>query len=237
MSITYQNKYPNVIIFAEDDFEGILASYIVKQKYDNNLQNDRWEKNCWVFLDKKQKLDWYKEKVKQKFVKGQQNVVYMLNCTINPNQDLMKFWNWLTDKQIEFYWVDHHIEAIQNLKHLNIQGKQSSLKSTPVLTWQLINSNTPLPTSLKIINEAVIGQSSYSLEKESLPLCYFIESLGNQINDNQNSMIMENLNNLLNDEEFLKEATLVGKFVYNYKKCKEQVSEEPTIQVTAIVNN
>ena len=216
MSITYQNKYPNVIIFAQDDFEGILGSFIIKQQYDNNLQNDSWEKNCWVFLDKKQGLDWYKQKVEQKVVKGQKTVVFMVNCSINPNIDLMKFWNWLTDKQIEFNWIDHHIEAIQNLKHLNIQGKQSSLKSTPLLTWQLVNPLTPVPEALKIIDDAVINSN-----EQSNPLCYFIESLGNAINDNQNEMMMQNLRNLLEDPDFLKEATLVGKFVRNYKKTQD----------------
>lgn len=216
MSITYQNKYPNVIIFAQDDFEGILGSFIIKQQYDNNLQNNSWEKNCWVFLDKKQGLDWYKQKVEQKIVKGQKTVVFMVNCSINPNIDLMKFWNWLTDKQIEFNWIDHHIEAIQNLKHLNIQGKQSSLKSTPLLTWQLVNSLTPVPEALKIIDDAVINGN-----EQSNPLCYFIESLGNAINDNQNEMMMQNLRNLLEDPNFLKEATLVGKFVRNYKKTQD----------------
>lgn len=226
MNVTYVNNYPNIIIFAANNPDGIIASYVVKNKYDNNLKNDLWQRNVHVYLtERKQgsiKEDYY-NKIEQKIVKGQKNIVYLINANIDSNS-IIKLWNWSTDRGLEFIWLDNNIDNIELLKHLNIPGKQSSLKSTATLTYEFLNENQPVSKFFQIFDEAIIEKTegTFSKEKEALPLYYFIASLGNTLNDNQNELLFSNLNNIINNEEFLTEAIQVGKFIYNYIKLQQQ---------------
>lgn len=79
--------------------------------------------------EKYRDLDWFKSKVNESYVEDMQNIVYMTDYSIQPNDNTMRFYNWLKDKGIEFYWIDHHITAIENLRHFNIPGLQSSAHS------------------------------------------------------------------------------------------------------------
>ena len=40
MPVTYVNNYPNVVIFSPKDPDSIVATYLIKDRYDNNLKND-----------------------------------------------------------------------------------------------------------------------------------------------------------------------------------------------------
>lgn len=217
MSITIEKKYPNVIIFASKTFEGILASFIIKQNYDNNLMNGLWQKNVTVIFDQNLNLQWYKQKTKQNLQNDQQNKVYILNC--NLNNELLRYRNWLLEQGIQLEWYDSNIDSIQNFKHFNIPGNQNSHKSTALLVWEALNSNITAPKSLLILSEIFAEDGTYSNEKEAIPLSYFIESLGKDINNNQNEMLISNLSQLIESkEDFIQEAIFIGKFVYNYKK-------------------
>lgn len=245
MNVTYVNNYPNIIIFAANNPDGIIASYVVKDKYDNNLKNDLWQRNVHVYLtERKQgsiKEDYY-NKIEQKIVKGQKNIVYLINANIDSNS-IIKLWNWSTDRGLEFIWLDNNIDNIELLKHLNIPGKQSSLKSTATLTYEFLNENQPVSKFFQIFDEAIIEKTegTFSKEKEALPLYYFIASLGNTLNDNQNELLFSNLNNIINNEEFLTEAIQVGKFIYNYVKLQQQKEQllktQSQQQVQQIIQN
>lgn len=222
--VTYQNKYPNVIVFTSKDYEGILAAFLIKQKYDNNLQNELWDRNVQVFFTQEQDIQWYKKKVEQNLTEGQQNIVFIVNNSLNSNQQLIQFWNWIADKELTFQWFDDDINSIQNLKHLHIPGKQSSLRSTLILLWETFNPNIAIPKSLRMLNEYSIPQknSSFSLEKELIPLTLFLESLGKGINDNKNELLINNLTQIIESkDQFLNEAMFIGRFIYNYKKQKQ----------------
>lgn len=224
-NIIYENKYPNVIVFTSKDYEGILAAFLIKQKYDNNLQNELWDRNVFVYFNQGQDIQFFKQKVEQNLVDGQENIVYIINNSLNSNQQLIHFWNWAVDKELNFQWFDHNIESIQNLKHLHIPGKQSSLRSTLLLLWEEFNSNIAIPKSLRMLNEFIIPQKnvSYSLEKELIPLTLFLESLGKEINNNKNDLIISNLTQFIESkDEFLNEAMFIGRFIYNYNKQKQQ---------------
>ena len=245
MNVTYVNNYPNIIIFAANNPDGIIASYVVKDKYDNNLKNDLWQRNVHVYLtERKQgsiKEDYY-NKIEQKIVKGQKNIVYLINANIDSNS-IIKLWNWSTDRGLEFIWLDNNIDNIELLKHLNIPGKQSSLKSTATLTYEFLNENQLVSKFFQIFDEAIIEKTegTFSKEKEALPLYYFIASLGNTLNDNQNELLFSNLNNIINNEEFLTEAIQVGKFIYNYVKLQQQKEQllktQSQQQVQQIIQN
>ena len=234
MNVTYVNNYPNIIIFSPKDPDSIVATYLIKDKYDNNLKNDLWENNVHVYLVQKDpggtsiREDF--QKIESKIVKGQKNIVFLIN-PIMDSVSILKLWNWCTDKGLEFVWLDNNIENIENIKHLNIPGKQSSLKSTASLTYEYLNGNLANSKFFQIFDEAIKEKTddTFSKEKEALPLYYFIASLGNTMNDNTNELLFSNLCNIINDEEFLTEAIQVGKFVYNYVKLqqpKEQIISE-----------
>lgn len=232
MPVTYVNNYPNVIIFTSKDPDGIVASYLIKERYDNNLKNDLWEKNVYVYLVQKDpegtsiREDF--QKIESKIVKGQKNIVFLIN-PIMDSVSILKLWNWCTDKGLEFVWLDNNIENIENIKHLNIPGKQSSLKATSTLTFEWLNEGAAAPTFFQIFDEAVVVKEEYlfSKEKEAMPLYFFVASLGNTLNDNTNDFLFENLTRIINSKEFLDQAIQVGKFVYNYVKINQEVKEEP----------
>lgn len=45
MDISYDLKYPNVIVFTHNDMDGLFSAMIIKAKYDNNLANSAWDRN------------------------------------------------------------------------------------------------------------------------------------------------------------------------------------------------
>lgn len=227
MPVTYINNYPNVVIFSPKDPDSIVATYLLKDRYDNNLKNDLWQKNVQVYLEEKDPggesiRDNY-QKIESHVVAGQKTVVFLVN-PIMDSVSILKLWNWCTDKGIDFVWLDNNIDNIELLKHLNIPGKQSSLKSTATLTYEFLNENQPVSKFFQIFDEGVVDKTegTFSKEKEALPLYYFVASLGNTINDNQNDFLFQNLNKIIKEEEFLKQAIQVGKFVYNYAKIQQQ---------------
>ena len=141
---------------------------------------------------------------------------------------ILKLWNWCTDKGLDFVWLDNNINNIEMIKHLNIPGKQSSLKSTASLAFDWLNEGVTPPKFFQRFDEAVVEKSEYtfSKEKEALPLYYFVASLGTTLNDNTNNFLFENLRRITGEQEYLKQAIQVGKFVYNYVKLSspEQVT-------------
>ena len=64
-------KYPNVIIFHHNDNDGVVAAFIIKQKYDNNLMNNLWERNVTCIpcsYGETYTLDYFKEQVEKYYV-------------------------------------------------------------------------------------------------------------------------------------------------------------------------
>ena len=218
MPVTYINNYPNVVIFSPKDPDSIVATYLLKDRYDNNLKNDLWQKNVQVYLEEKDPggesiRDNY-QKIESHVVAGQKTVVFLVN-PIMDSVSILKLWNWCTDKGIDFVWLDNNIENIENIKHLNIPGKQSSLFSTARLTFEWLNEGVTPPKFFQIFDLAILN------DKDSLPLYYFVASLGNTLNDNTNDFLFQNMTKIINSKEFLDQAIQVGKFVYNYAKLNQ----------------
>lgn len=221
-----EKKYPNVIVFHHNDIDGILAAFIVKLKYDNNLSNSSWDRNvhC-IFCNYGDKYDinFFKEAVEEHYVEEQENIVYMVDYAIQPNNLMLNFWNWLTDKGCKFVWIDHHITAIENLKHLNIPGFQTSAKSGCMNTWyEIMKTNdgiqTP-PMILRFINDFDTWnkKSEYSWDKQLYPLAYFLDSLGNDLNDNTSELVTT-LKSCFEDNNYTNKCINIGKYIFKYVK-------------------
>ena len=233
-NIVFEKKYPNVIIFTHNDADGLFSAMIIKQKYDNNLANNNWERNVQTYIcsyNQTFNLEYFKEKVEQNYKPNMQNIIYMTDYAIQPNENMLKFWNWLTDKGCKFYWIDHHITAIENLKHLNIPGFQTSAKSGCMNTWYEVMKNeqgipSP-PIAINMINDFDTGNenSEYSKEKQLLPLNYYIESLGIDINDNTSELV-RSLNNMLLDNKYTEQFIKIGIYVYKYIKRKFKMNSK-----------
>jgi oligoribonuclease NrnB/cAMP/cGMP phosphodiesterase (DHH superfamily) len=236
MSLTIKTNFPNVIVFTHGDMDGVFSAMAIKEMYDNNLFSNSWDRNvnCYIcgYTNKIFKsLDWFKEKVEESFVPEQENIVFMTDYAIQPNNLMVQFWNWLTDKKCKFYWIDHHITAIEQLKHLNIPGKQDSSRSGCLNTWEFLqtlkgnnvsawqtdeNAEKP-PMCLRFANDFDIWnkQTEYSWEKQLHPLCCFVESLGLDLNNNEGELV-QTLYTMLNDNNYTNSCINIGKFIWRH---------------------
>jgi oligoribonuclease NrnB/cAMP/cGMP phosphodiesterase (DHH superfamily) len=219
-----ENKFPNVIIFHHNDADGICAAFVIKNKFDNNLANHNWDRNVTCIpcsYGEKYSLDFFKEKVEENYIEGMQNLVYMVDYAIQPNNLMLNFWNWLSDKGCQFTWIDHHITAIEQLKHLNIPGFQHSAKSGCLNTWFEIMKDTTgissAPMVLRFVNDFDIWnkRSEYSWDKQLYPLIYFINSLGSDLNDNTGELVTT-LKQMFEDNNYTNKCINIGKYIYRY---------------------
>lgn len=186
-----------------------------------------------VLIGKNYDLNWFKEKVNESFSEDQENIVYMTDYAIQPNEQMIKFWNWLSDKGCKFYWVDHHITAIQNLKNFNIPGQQYSGYSGCMNTWYLLHKNEQPPMAIQLANDFDTWnkKTKYSWDKQVLPFAHFISSLGIQINDNTGQLV-ETMNNLLIDNKSVENAIQIGRFIWNYVLNQYKIATRKIYELT-----
>jgi len=149
-----------------------------------------------VHIGDKYTIDYYKDIVEQHILEDRQNIVYMVDLSIQPYTDLQVFKNWLDELGIDFYWIDHHMSAIEATKHLNIPGIQNTKHSGCWLAWNYLNENMDIPVLINKVSDFDIWNlhSEYDWQNELLPLTYYLESFGFDINDN-NSYLVKLLNN------------------------------------------
>lgn len=240
--ITYKTDYKSILVFSHDDLDGIFSAYAVKHMYDNNLENEQWERNVKVNLcgySEKYTLSWFKNEVNE-FIKetsakeeNPQYEVYMLDYAIQPNEEMIKFKNFLDDLGIEFYWCDHHITAIENLHHYNFKGFQNTRAAGCINTWNFLHSNTENgeiseepPTAYKMANDFDLWHlesTAFSWEKQILPFSFFIQSLGIDINNNSGNLVKTIKSFIDNPSIIESTVSTIGKSIYNYvmEQCKK----------------
>lgn len=197
-----------------------MDGYIIKHFFDNNLEDSNWDINVKVLCCSYNKLfniSWFKQRVEEFIDEYQENIkIYMIDYAIQPNNEMIKFYNWCKEKNVEFEWIDHHITAIENLKHFNIPGLQHSAHSGCLNTWNHLSESDP-PNIIKMISDFDTWNksSNYSWTDELFPIVYFINSLGNNLNDNNNELVQQ-LKTLFNNEDSLKNCIEIGKFITKY---------------------
>ena len=238
MNITFKQNYPNIIVFTHNDMDGIFSGILIKYYFDNNLVNDMWERNvnCYTCTyGEKYNLNYFKEKVNENFIPNKQNIVFMTDYGIQPNSNMILFWNWLKDKGCEFYWIDHHITAIEQLNHLNIPGLQKSNASGCMNTFEFLSKNfneinenekQKIPLALQFANDFDIWnkKSIYSWEKQLYPFCYFINSLGIDLNNNEGELV-QTLLKMLKDNNYTNQCINIGKYIYKYLINEYKIAE------------
>lgn len=150
----------------------------------------------------------------------------MVDYAIQPNDDMIRFYNWLKDKNIELYWIDHHATAIQNLEHLGIPGYRTMKHSGCYNTYEFLNKHLSkeyenfeelvIPEVVLYINDFDIWNrsSKFSWNDKILPMSNFIASLGVNLNDNNDELVVI-LNKLFNGE-YLDKAIEIGKYITKY---------------------
>lgn len=229
MSLIIKTNFENCLVFTHNDVDGVVAGYLIKHFFDNNLENDAWDRNVQVFCcdynQTKYNLQWFKNTTLSFISEVQQNdsdakiSVYMLDYSIQPNDLMIKFYNWInTLSNVKFFWLDHHITAIQNLNHYNIPGLRDNSVCGAMNVWNFFKKNQEAPKFLKMISDFDTWneKSEYSFDKELLPLNYFIESFGTTLNDNTSDLV-KTLNALINDNNLLeKYISTFGKRIYNF---------------------
>jgi oligoribonuclease NrnB/cAMP/cGMP phosphodiesterase (DHH superfamily) len=199
----------------------LLDGYVIKDMFDNNLYNDEWDNNVKVHCcshGKQFSLSWFKQKTEEFIDEYQDNIiVYMIDYAIQPNNEMLKFYNWCSEKQIQFEWIDHHITAIENLRHYNIPGFQSSVNSGCLNTWSYLKNNEEFPIIVKMVSDFDIWNknSKYSWKEKLFPLIYYINSLGTNLNDNKGKLVSF-LKNCFSNENYINDAINIGCEITNY---------------------
>jgi oligoribonuclease NrnB/cAMP/cGMP phosphodiesterase (DHH superfamily) len=220
MELRIETDYKNILTFTHNDADGILGGFIIKYLFDNNLEDSAWDMNVKTYCcsyGKSFNLSWFKQKTEEFIEEYQENIkVCMIDYAIQPNNDMIKFYNWCQEKEIEFEWIDHHITAIENLKHFNIPGLQHSTYSGCLNTWNHFSKDEP-PTIIKMVCDFDIWNksSSFSWDDQLFPIVYFINSLGLDLNNNEGDLVKQ-LKLLFDKEETLNKCIDIGKYISRY---------------------
>lgn len=233
------------LVFSHNDSDGILAAFTIKYAFDDNMFNKEWPKNVECILcdySEKYNLAWFKDAVdeylqliaKEKIAKSNINI-WMLDYTIEPYEDMLKFYNFVTKVLgLNFYWIDHHASSIENLSHYNIPGLQSVDSCGAVNTWNFIKSDysealkeEELPLPYKIINAFDMHNmgSEFSWDKQIMPFELIFKSFGSDLNDN-NGMLISFLKNTITNAATLNTLMTSGEFLYNYIKFMNEKKAE-----------
>ncbi len=215
-------KYNNIIVFHHDDADGIMAAMAIKAKYDNNLYDDNWDQTVTCIActyGPKFNLQFFKDKVNENIINDMQNDIYMVDYSIQPYEDTVKFWNWTKAMGYNFIWIDHHSSAIESLEHLGIPGLRSIKSAGCKLTWQYVNSTENVPSIFNYVNDFDIWNknSKYSWNDELYPLISFFDSLNITLNDNK-SDIVTHLFHAINDSLYINNMINIGKYIDKYVK-------------------
>ena len=152
----------------------------------------------------------------------------MIDYAIQPNGDMIKLYNYCKLKNVEFFWIDHHITAIENIGVDTIPGLVDDTVCGSFNTWLFMMEQEEkieqAPQILKIVNDFDTWNrknTKFSWNDEILPIAYYIESLGLELNDN-NSELVQFLKNAFNDNYNMLNETRIGSRILNYVKILER---------------
>lgn len=152
----------------------------------------------------------------------------MIDYAIQPNSDMIKFYNWLKVKGIEFYWIDHHITAIENIGSDTLPGYVFDGSSACANTWGFVselqeNIFDHCPKIINLINDIDIWNknSKYSWDDEILPIVYYLNSLGSDLNDNKNKLVLI-LKDFFNSDASLVNPIKAGHYILDFVKSQER---------------
>lgn len=225
------------LVFSHDDADGILAAFTIKYAYDDNLVNSSFPRNVHCHLCGYNKfnlsrfkalVDAYLNELKKDAVEPSEVIVYMLDYAIQPNEDMMKFYNFVTKiRGAEFYWIDHHETALENLIHFNIPGLQRSSTCGAKLALEFVKVNQP--DAFTQMNEKIYDlvdafdtwkhDTNYSWDKEILPGTLALAGFKPTLNDNK-SEIVNFLKNSLDpkwSQSLDNYITSIGQAIKNYR--------------------
>lgn len=241
LEVKTETKYH--LVFSHDDADGILAAFAVKFAFDDNLFNEAWPMNVKCHLcnySKKFNLQFFKNKVNEYLqelsedrVSPKDVIVYMLDYAIQPNDDMMKFNNYVTKVLgAKLLWVDHHSSAIENLSHFNIPGLQTTENCACVNTWKFLNKIAPdmimsdeAPLLYKLINEFDlwhVDSQEFSWTEQIVPCALIIQSFPLVLDDNRSETVKFLLNSISNNGILLTNTLkTVGKALFNFRTNEE----------------
>lgn len=240
LEIKTDTKYH--LVFSHDDADGVLAAFAVKFAFDNNLFNEAWPQNVECVLCNygkdfnlqffKSQVNEYLKKIAAEDASQKDLTVWMLDYAIQPNDDMMKFYNYVT-KVIgaTFYWIDHHSSAIENLVHFNIPGMQTTENCGCVNTWNFLSKLAPglikedIPLLYKLINEFDLwhdDSKDFSWEDKIVPCALLIQSYPFILNDNAAPLVKFMWKSIADEGLSLNNALdTIGKSLFNFRSNEE----------------
>lgn len=152
----------------------------------------------------------------------------MIDYAIQPNGDMIKLYNYCKLKNVEFFWIDHHITAIENIGVDAIPGLVDDTVCGSFNTWLFMMEQEKkietAPKILKMVNDLDTWNrknTKFSWNDEILPITYYINSLGSELNDN-NSELVQFFKNSFNDSYDMSNELRIGNRILNYVKTLER---------------
>lgn len=205
---------------------------MIKHFFDNNLENEAWDNNVKVYCcsyNRSFTLSWFKQKVEEFIIDYQENIqVYMIDYAIQPNTDMIKFYNFLKIKGVEFFWIDHHVTAIENIGADTLPGYVCDGTSAAANTWGFMGELQQkvfdyCPKVIKLINDIDIWNknSKFSWDDEILPILYYLNSLGTDLNDNKGELVTT-LKEFFTNDASLEIPIKIGKHILNFVRSQER---------------
>ena len=233
------------LVFSRNGADGILAAFAVKYAFDDNLFNEEWPMNVKCeFCDYGEgfSLSHFKGKVDE-FLREEPDgaagpdslVVYMLDYTIQPNGDMMKFCNYVT-KVIgaEMVWIDHRPSAIEDLSHFGVPGVQSAGECACASTWKFLSETAPKsmdrgpvpPMAFRMVSAFEAWDTSvkeFSWADQVVPFAMVLQSFPLAMNDNRSDLVRFLLKAVSDDGVALSDPLMaIGKALF----CRMQNDEQ-----------
>lgn len=200
-------------IIHHNDLDGYIAGTILKIKYPKAKCYCVNYDNPETFPNKKEF--------------SRNDAVFMVDYCASP--EMMK---WFQDN-VDFYWIDHHISAIDNSKIYgwdNIKGIRKVGECGAELTWQFVTKEREIPPFIKLVGDYDTfrrNKEDYHNDKV-LPFSFGSQNHMEQMypsNYNEKDFLFKSFDDF-KDESKVEQFQSEGQIIYNYIKSTGSIENE-----------
>lgn len=233
MAITFNTDYKNYLVFTHKDLDGMIAAFIIKRLFDNNLENEAWETNVKVkyvsYPSNVKKIEdditKFKESLANSDEPSSKMKVMMLDYSVQPAEDMLHLASWIEDQDIEFEWIDHHLSAVEELGKYSLPGIQDAeaMSATEIIWREIVKGEDSKIVRLVSQLDSFDLHGEIDYENEVLPITRVIDSYDMlTINDNKSPLVHFLTALFDNYDEIKDDAIKQGQLISNYVKEQEK---------------
>lgn len=205
------------IIYHASDFDGKFSGLIARLALSNFQEPIQM-----IPMDHEYKKDFNYKEI------GKEDSVFLLDFSFDV--DVMQ---WLQENVSNFIWIDHHISAINNCKHLAIKGLRDLNASAAMLCLRYFFAECPENSSFRDMINLISIHDIWDEESDLWELAeLFQHGLKLAEWDARDNLTFQLIQNLFNSpkkaENFLYRTVEEGKIVSKYKKIANKQLAERT---------